>query len=1075
MKLITAGAGTGKTTELTRIIREGIVSGTCRPQSIIGTTFTNKAADEFVERVRQTLFASGRIDLAERLGESLLGTVDSVCSRLLERFAFEAGISPKIAIISEKDAEILLNQAIEEACDAAQIQEIQAISDRLGQSDRETREYKWTEWIGKVASKARENIIAASALPAMGQRSADELLELFPKPMASTVEVEEALIAAILSTIAALKSSGDDTGVTRDYVSQIEAASQGLSSGRLPWSEWVKLVNDRPAKKVAPLADPVAQAAAHYAEHPRLHDDIRRFTEFIFSVAATALDLYQSRKEERGLLDFTDLEQRTLELLDRSDVAHVLREEFDLLIVDEFQDTNPIQLALFMRLAELVRCDTVWVGDVKQAIYGFRGSDPSLMSAVVAYVKSQSGLTSTLSKTYRARPELVEIFNALFVPAFKDTLELEKAEVELNAHRETDPQLGIGLEFWDTVSANTKKDGSAKKLTNLEFGRAMGEAIAGLLSPTTGCKVIDKETKQARPVRPRDVAVLCRTNKRAGELAEALSERGLPLTLGAAGLLGTPEARLAMACLRRLADPGDTLATAEIIALEGSRMPEEWLANRLEYLAAQPPNSDGRMWGIEPPLVHPSIVALHEDSKRLKQLTPAEALDQALCAGNVFATVSAWGNSEARAARRRANLETLRGMARQYETACGNTHNPATVAGFVFWCDEQSRMELDTQAADEHADAIHVSTYHGAKGLEWPVVICIELEYEPKNRLWDLNVVQDAPFDPGAPLANRRLRFWPWPFGELKTNIQLADSIAASPAGQKAQQASEEEELRLLYVGFTRARDLLIPVIRRGEQQHLLDLLRASWLRPLSGTTDVLEGTIGPSEATPIQCRTRTFRPPQSVTTPPPAATYRWFPLAIARTPKRPAGITPSAQPALASAIVGKIVSLGNRLEIVGDVDDADLGDALHGIFAADLLNPNHSERLTMIERLLRGYGLEGRLKARDVIGAVERLSAQIHERFSPKTILVEVPFFVRDDDGQALSGFIDLALETASGWVVIDHKSFQGPAAAQRDKALSFSGQINAYRTALAATGQVVQSTWIHFPIGGTMLELRA
>ena len=73
---------------------------------------------------------------------------------------------------------------------------------------------------------------------------------------------------------------------------------------------------------------------------------------------------------------------------------------------------------------------------------------------------------------------------------------------------------------------------------------------------------------QLRPLQKRDIAILCRTNEGAAAVAEALQERGLPVTLGTSGLLSTPEARLTMACLRRMADPDDTLATAEIIALE---------------------------------------------------------------------------------------------------------------------------------------------------------------------------------------------------------------------------------------------------------------------------------------------------------------------------------------------------------------------------------------------------------------------------------------------------------------------------------------------------------------------------
>ena len=122
IRSIAAGAGTGKTTELTRVIRESILNGQCRPHAIIGTTFTIKAAGELVERVRQEFFKSGQIDLAERLAESLLGTVDGVCLRLLTRFAFEAGISPDIQIIAKPESEALWGSAVEDSCSFAEME-----------------------------------------------------------------------------------------------------------------------------------------------------------------------------------------------------------------------------------------------------------------------------------------------------------------------------------------------------------------------------------------------------------------------------------------------------------------------------------------------------------------------------------------------------------------------------------------------------------------------------------------------------------------------------------------------------------------------------------------------------------------------------------------------------------------------------------------------------------------------------------------------------------------------------------------------------------------------------------------
>jgi len=779
-----------------------------------------------------------------------------------------------------------------------------------------------------------------------------------------------------------------------------------------------------------------------------------------------ALGRYQDYKEERGLLDFVDLERRALALLQHPDVANALSDEFDLLVVDEFQDTNPIQLALLMQLAGLVRHGAVWVGDVKQAIYGFRGSDPELMKAVLTIVNSQA--TDTLSTTYRARPELVQIFNDLFVPAFDLALDLKRAGVELRASRSPNSGLPVPIEFWDLSSGQLNENGTLKRLTHARAAQGLAEGVSQVVAEQ--CHVEDRDSRRLRPLNLRDIAVLCRTNDSVAAVAEALSARGLPLTFGTSGLMSTPEARLTMACLRRMADPGDTLATAEIIALEGTLRPEEWLQDRLEYLDARGSDPEGRNWGLELPRLNRTVVALHEAHPRLNQLTPAEALDVALGAGNVFATVSAWGPSQSRSAQRRANLEALRGLAQQYEKSCATTHSPATVAGFVFWCDEITAQGLDKTAADDRAEAIHVMTYHGAKGLEWPVVICADLDFERKTRLWDLIVVQDTVFDAHDPLANRRLRFWPWPFGGQQTGIPLATQIESSAAGQGALAAAAREELRLLYVGFTRVRDMLVLVTRRGQASTWLDLLQTPWLKPLDGAGTVLHGPLGPAQ---VPSRTRIIQPPASIFVPAAAASYRWFPPPLQPTPKLPALVVPSKQPQLATAKVVQTIDLGGRLTMSGTVDEHDLGNALHAIFAAEFINPKHPDRLASIERLLRAHDLDQNqnIKAQDVAALTDRFAAHIEKLFQPKSIFIETPFSISINNGQRISGFIDLLLETAKGLVIIDHKSFQGKSADWPVRALSYSGQLDAYRN--CCYDSPIESVWIHFPVGGGMVQV--
>jgi ATP-dependent helicase/nuclease subunit A len=166
-------------------------------------------------------------------------------------------------------------------------------------------------------------------------------------------------------------------------------------------------------------------------------------------------------------------------------------------------------------------------------------------------------------------------------------------------------------------------------------------------------------------------------------------------------------------------------------------------------------------------------------------------------------------------------------------------------------------------------------------------------------------------------------------------------------------------------------------------------------------------------------------------------------------TPKLPALILPSKEPAIATAKVVQTINLGNRLPISGTVSENALGNALHAIFAAESLNPQHQDRMATIDRILRSYNLDQNIKAEDAADIVDRFAAQIDKLFQPKSILVETPFLTVNDHGQRTFGFIDLLLETSKGFVIVDHKSFLWRSVDWPVKALSYSGQLAAYRGA--------------------------
>ena len=170
-----------------------------------------------------------------------------------------------------------------------------------------------------------------------------------------------------------------------------------------------------------------------------------------------------------------------------------------------------------------------------------------------------------------------------------------------------------------------------------------------------------------------------------------------------------------------------------------------------------------------------------------------------------------WGPTEARASLRTKNIGRLTELADDYLAECDLQAEPATVAGLIFYFDKLAHDKLDTQAAGGTDDAISLLTHHGAKGLEWPIVILMDLDAKPKARVWGLNVLPNKTgLQINTPLNGRSLRYWPPVFGANTKDIEVLDNILLGNEYLEAEKREYLEQQRLLYVSITRARDKLI-------------------------------------------------------------------------------------------------------------------------------------------------------------------------------------------------------------------------------------------------------------------------
>jgi ATP-dependent exoDNAse (exonuclease V) beta subunit len=1042
IRFISAGAGSGKTFRLTEELLAALSDGRAAPAGVIGTTFTNKAANELRERVRGRLIESGRIRQANLMGQALLGTVNSVCGHLLERFAFDAGLSPDLEVLTEEDGSLLFNQAIEASMSAEDLHRMNVLQNRF--DDRED----WREKVKKIVDAARANNIAGGLLGGFGQGAADQLLAFFPAPVEKDLWRE--LEAAVAAAVAGIEAADDGTKKTAAYLDTLRRIQPLIARRSLTWRQWVKLSKQCPAKGCAEIAAPVVAAAVQYDAHPTLHANVRDFIETLFRLAAGSLQHYQQMKTQRGLIDFVDQEQLTLKTLERKTVRATLEEELDLLLVDEFQDTSPIQLALFLKLAGCAEA-AVFVGDVKQAIYGFRGSDPELMHAVLRQVERQGGRTDVLGKSWRARPALVAYTNALFAPAFSNSIPARQVLLE-PVRGETGDEPAV----MQWVLKGRNKDLRAA---------ALAKGVKELVD--SGCRVVDKLAGVPQPVRFEDIAVLARTNDTVRQLAEAMSVIGIPVQIERTGLLGTPEACLALACLRRLADPTDTLATAEIVALSDCAPPEDWLQNRLIYLESGGP---GYQWGEHDSYRHPVVGALAEQRARLELLTPGEALSLAISTADIRRTVSQWGPNDWRVRRRLQNLDALTAFAAEYEERCRSQRQAATVTGLILWLYELQAAGLDTQPGAPKTDAVHVLTHHGAKGLEWPVVIAVDLESDLKSRIWNVQVSSKSEtVDLNDPLGGRSIRYWPWPFGAQKAGIGIVDKIDRSPVGIAGRDREVEESKRLLYVSLTRARDLLVlPLPEKKPAGQWMGTLEAPWMLPAGESLALPDGS-----RIPAACRVLDAEA-QEMTVGGEAYRPRWLGPRQARTEKLPALVAPSAATPVAEAAVDTALAIGTPLKLSGTPEMERVGQVVHGVIALELLHPDHTDAVAAAKRLIDRFDLNAHISAAEITACARHFHKQLRDRFQPDALWVEYPVEQHKDNGQTVKGWIDLLLKTAQGWVIIDHKIHRADAARLKKAALTYSGQLSAYREAVAAaTGEGIAGTWVHFPLAGQMVGL--
>jgi len=1063
--LIRASAGTGKTfrlaTEYSNYLSSDVNCGASLSHSseTIAATFTNKAASELVHRIRRFLLRADKWDTAQALFVAPIGTVNSVCGSLVADLAIEVGLSPSIKVIPEEQQNEVFYMAVEEVLNSHS-QKLWSLLYRMKKlEDRNSRTASWRDDVIRIVDIARQNNIDPESLVQFGETSWRSLQALLPECNDSaSPDLFDELKKEIKDALHYLPAEDDATKVTINGIATLNEICQVWNSmDLLSWDSVASIAKIKVGKKSQPHVDALIELAAAHPAAPQYHADIEALVRGVFSCAADCLVVYKDYKAERGLIDFVDQERLALAVLQDQALRPALDGRFKALLVDEFQDTSPIQLAIFLELAQLVE-KSIWVGDEKQSIFGFRGSDPVLMQTVVEkLVPLTGGSRDNLAKSYRSRPKLVNFVNQVFSDCLQP-LGFSLTDIEiLETNRVEESSMNSAIHLWWTGSGNQQS--SIEALAN--------EILQVLLHPE-GWPVANYIEGGLRKIRGSDIAILCRSNSRRLEIADALSKLGIIAATERSGLLKTPECVFAIAVLRFLVDRYDTLAIAEILRFsDTSEDQKAWLVDWLQNGGESVLNSNE------------DLRALVELRHELLGLTPVESLQLATTAPLVLSTILRWGNQR----QRLLNLDALIGVAITYEEFCVTCRETASTAGLIAFLSSKSDA---LQSANPDEQAVQVLTYHKAKGLEWPMVIMFDLDVARPANPFGAHVENSKDcFDAQNPLLGRTIRYWPWPYGAQTSGLSLVAASVASKEMADVSSQRDAEYLRLLYVGMTRPRDYLILACREtAGGTAWLDIAKDTKgesvfnLSPgVGGMQTILRNS--PSELAACRllepCADTGSSSPRLLSS---AVRYEHDSSAISAAIPSSYSCAPSslhmASDAVSAVEVDKQIDLGSRLPFVNGTDMRSLGEALHQFFAIDDYSAKLTERLRRAASVAESHKIEG-LNPASFVEASNRLNAALDELYPDAVWLREWSVTGRYG-AQRMSGAIDLLLELSEGYVIIDHKSFPGSHDLWCERALSHYAQLDAYgQLVRQATGKEVIASYIHMPIVGGLLSLKA
>jgi len=837
---LSAGAGCGKTFVLTQRFLSYLDPLVPEPSAelheLVAITFTDAAAREMRERIRRRCYErftqSTDVDqrqawnqLIRSLDSARISTIHSFCATLLRNHAAEAEVDPRFELLDAAAADLLRLQSVDDRLRQLLLEgnerviqlatrfSLRSLRDdvvRLLGENPVAVISKWQEQTPEQLANTWREFFSEIVVPAATSAILDSEYTVQLQEICKTAQVSKPSLQDHFAEILELLSQLPGCEAPHEALERLTklARVQGVCTKK-DWDDPEQYARFGAAAKA--VRELLKKSTLLYS----LQDD--QLTEAastgheLLGLVADVANCYDQVKQDRNVLEFDDLLIGAHRLL--TDPRHpAIRENLNrgtrLLMVDEFQDTDPLQVAIVKAF-----CGDNWieqglfvVGDFKQSIYRFRGAEPRVSNELRATLPAESRLSLTTS--FRSSPAVLEFVNALFDSAFVEPYEpLQPSRSQLAATP--------SVEFlWAGEADGQEEDEYSRRLgkkqqSRVREARFIARRLAQLLDSGEPMIATSANDAGIRPLQLGDIAILMRSLSDVAIYEEAFREQGLDYYLaGGHAFYAQQEIYDVLHLLRAISSSADELSLAGVLRSPIFALEDEtlfWLAQAHSSLNAGlfSEKMSQVLSKAENAKVVRAAAILGKLRERKDHLLVAELLSEAIAQTGYDALLLC----EFLGQRKMANVLKLVEQARAIDRT-----SPGDLNGYITQLSEfVVRTPKEPLAATQsEGEVIRIMTIHHAKGLEFPLVVVPDLDR--KGRQGDRRPVFDEQLGPLVPAAVKGDRVG-W---DLHRFVE--------------QEQDQEERKRLLYVACTRAADYLI----LSSSINDLEKPSSDWLKFLS-------------------------------------------------------------------------------------------------------------------------------------------------------------------------------------------------------------------------------------------------